>query len=54
MEKKKNLEVISGNGSNLNISPVYDYLNAGKPKSSKNKPTNIVVPKESNKTKKDK
>ena len=54
MEKKKNLEVISGNGSNLNISPVYEHLNAGKPKSFKDKPTNIVVPKGNASSKKDK
>ena len=46
MEEKKNLEVVSGDGKNLNISPVYEHLNAGKPKSAESKPTNIVIPKE--------
>ena len=46
MEEKKNLEVVSGDGKNLDISPVYDHLNAGKPKSAESKPTNIVIPKE--------
>ena len=45
MEEKKNLEVISDDGSSLNISPVYDHLNVGKPKSAEKKPTNIVIPK---------
>ena len=45
MEKKKNLEVISGDGSGLDISPVYEHLQACKPKSAKNKPNNIFIPK---------
>ena len=49
MEEKKDIEVVSGNGSNLEISPVYDHINAGKPTSSEKKPTNIVVPKENTK-----
>lgn len=49
MEDKKNLEVVSGDGTNLEISPVYEHLNAGTPKSSKQKPKNIVVPKEKKK-----
>lgn len=49
MEEKKDIEVVSGDGSNLEISPVYDHLNAGKPISSDKKPTNIVVPKENTK-----
>ena len=49
MEEKKDIEVVSGDGSNLEISPVYDHINAGKPTSSDKKPTNIVVPKENTK-----
>lgn len=52
MEDKKDLEVVSGDGSNLNISPVYDHLTVSKPKSAKEKPTCIVIPKQSNKTSK--
>lgn len=52
MEEKKDLKIVSGDGSNLDISPVYDHLNAVKPKSTKEKPKNIVVPK--SKDKKDK
>lgn len=43
-EEKKELEVVSGDGSNLTISPVYDHLNAGKPKCEDDKPKNIVIP----------
>ncbi len=46
MKEQKNIEIVSGNGSNLNISPVYNHINAAVPKSSSNKPKNIVVPKE--------
>lgn len=49
MEEKKNLEVVSGDGSDLNISPVYEHLNVAKPKTTKEKPTCIVIPKEANK-----
>ena len=54
MEEKKNLEVVSGDGSNLDISPVYDHLNSSKPTPSNNKPTNIVIPKETIPTSKEK
>lgn len=49
MEDKKDLQIVSGDGSNLDISPVYDHLNAVKPKSTKDKPKNIVVPKSQDK-----
>ena len=45
-EQKKGIKVISGDGSNLDISEVYDHLNPAKPKSSDDKPKNIVVPEE--------
>ncbi len=54
MEEKKNLKVVSGDGSDLDISPVYDHLNVAKPKSSKEKPTDIVIPKETKKVSKNK
>ena len=44
IDDKKNIEVVSGDGSNLDISPVYEHLNA--PKSSDEKPKNIVIPEE--------
>ncbi len=46
MSENKNIEVVKGDGSNLNISPAYDHLNAGTPTPSSKKPKNIVVPKE--------
>ncbi len=54
MEDKKNLEIVSGDGSSLDISSVHDYLNVTKPKSVKDKPTDIVIPKENKKIKKKK
>lgn len=60
MEEKKDLEIVSGNGSNLDISPVYEHLSNERPKTTTKKPKNIVIPgksnkkdKDSNKTKKD-
>lgn len=52
MGDKKEIEVISGDGSNLDISPVHDYLNTVKPKSSKDKPSCVIVPKEQHKNRK--
>lgn len=52
MEEKKSIEVVSGDGSNLDISPVYDHLNASTPKSSEEKPKNIVIPEEKSKKEK--
>lgn len=52
MEEKKNLEVVSGDGSELEISSVHDHLNMSKPKSATEKPINIVIPKETTKTSK--
>ena len=49
MENKKELKVVSGDGSDLDISPVYDHLNEVIPKSATNKPKNIVIPKEKKK-----
>lgn len=45
MSDEKDIEIVSGDGSNLEISPVYDHINAGTPKSTQ-KPKHIVVPKE--------
>ncbi len=45
---KKDIEIIDGNGSNLEISEVYDHLNSGKPKCNDKKPKNMVVPKNYN------
>ena len=48
-EEKKEIEVINGDGSNLEISPVYDHINAVKPKGKDKKPKDIVIPKGTNK-----
>ena len=45
-ENKKNIEIVDGDGSNLDISHVYDHLNSGKPKCDGKKPKNIVIPEE--------
>ena len=53
MSEKKELEIVNGDGSNLEIYPAYDHLNAGVPHSSHKKPENIVVPKEQHLPKKE-
>lgn len=45
MGEKKDLEVISGDGSNLDISPVHDNINNIRPSTNK-KPSDVVIPKE--------
>lgn len=44
-ENKKNIEIINGDGSNLDISNVYDHLNTGNTKRNDKKPKNIIIPK---------
>ena len=41
--EKKDIEVITGDGSELDVSPVYEHLNAVKPKTDKNK-KKIIIP----------
>lgn len=48
-ENKKQIEIISGDGSNLEISPVYEHINVVKTKDKDKKPKNIVVPGEKKK-----
>ena len=45
MEENKKIKVVSGDGKNLDISPVYEHLEIEKPKEDK-KRKNIVVPEE--------
>ena len=45
MSDNKKIEVVSGNGKNLKISPVYEHLEIEKPKKDKAKKNNIVIPK---------
>ena len=43
-DNKKEIEVINGDGTNLVISPVYEHINAAKPKSKDKNPKTIIVP----------
>lgn len=47
--QKKNIEVVSGNGKNLEISPVYTHLPVSKPKTEKKDNKKIIIPKENKK-----
>ena len=49
MEDKKEINVISGDGSNIEISPVYEHIKGQKPKTTNQKPNDIIVPKEQKK-----
>jgi len=48
-EEKKEIEVVSGDGTELDISPVYDNVNTLNPKKKDDKPQNIVIPKSTKK-----
>lgn len=52
MENKKEIQIINGDGSNLDISAVSDHINATTPKSHDDSPKNIVIPTEANKNEK--
>lgn len=44
MEKdNKKIKIVSGNGKDLNISPVYDHIDIEKPKEEKEK-KKIIIP----------
>ena len=43
-ENKKKIEIVSGDGTNLDISPVYEHIEAVKPKNKDKKPKNIIIP----------
>lgn len=43
-EDKKEIEIVTGDGSNLDISPVYEHIDAAKPKNKDKKPQNIIIP----------
>ena len=45
-DKDKKIEVVSGDGSNLDISPAYDHINDTTPQPSSKKPKNIIIPKD--------
>ena len=44
-EKKKKIEVINGDGKDLDISQVYDHIKSDNPPNDENKRKNIVIPK---------
>lgn len=41
---EKNIEIVSGNGDDLNISPVYDNLDIAKPIEDTNTKKNVIIP----------
>lgn len=44
-EEKKKIEVITGDGKDLNISPVYNHISStDKPKSTKKNKKDIIIP----------
>ena len=49
MDKKENknvdIEVVSGDGKNLKISPVYNHVKIDKPEVKRDKNKKIIVPK---------
>ena len=45
---KKDIKIVSGDGKDLEISPVYEHLNTVKPKTQKQK-KQIVIPEEKKK-----
>lgn len=49
-DNKKEIEIVNGDGSDLDISPVYEHINAAKPKSKDKKHQNIVIPGENKKS----
>ena len=48
-EEKKNIEIVSGDGKDLDISPVYNHIPISKPKTDKKNEKDIVIPKEKKK-----
>lgn len=44
--EKKEIEIVSGDGSELDVSPVYEHLNAVKPKTKDENDSNkkIIIP----------
>ncbi len=48
-EEKKNIEIVSGDGKDLDISPVYNHIPISKPKIDKKEEKEIVIPKEKKK-----
>lgn len=53
-DEKKEIEIVSGDGSELDVSPVYEHLNAVKPKTKdeNDKDRKIIIPESTNNTNK--
>lgn len=49
-EAPKQIEIVNGDGKELDISPVYEHLSIGKPKRKDEKKKEIVIPKEKKKS----
>lgn len=49
-EESKEIKVVSGDGTDLTISPVYKHLSAVKPKPKEEKEKKIIIPEEKKKT----
>lgn len=45
----KQIEIVNGDGKNLDISPVYEHLSIQKPKAKDEKKKEIIIPKEKKK-----
>ena len=41
--EEKEIEIVSGNGKDLNISPVYDHIDIERPKEEKEKKKVIIL-----------
>ena len=51
MSEDKKIEIVSGDDSDLDISPVHDHISPIKPQNTDDKkPKNIVIPKEKKET----
>lgn len=50
-EEKKEIKVITGDGNDLNISPVYDHIKSDIEPDNNGKKKNIVIPKGSSEKK---
>ena len=42
--EKRDITIVSGDGKDLNISPVYDNLDIAKPEEDSNTKKNVVIP----------
>ena len=51
-KQKKEIQVVNGDGTDLNISPVYDHIKSSNTPSNNKKKEDIVIPKGSSDKKK--